>query len=197
MIDITKIDKSKPYNLFVYFYQKALKNKQKNIEACAISSFDASKNFVDSRFVNIKFIIDDKWIFFSNYESAKSEQFSTHNQISALFYWSSIDVQIRIKGKIAKTSKSFSDNYFKNRSYSKNALAISSQQSKVIESYDKVLDSYNDTLKQSNKLRPLTWGGYKFKPYSIEFWQGDDNRVNKRELYINNKKNWTYSILQP
>ena len=197
MIDINYIDKSEPYDLFVNFYKQALQSEQKNIEACVISSLDTKKKFVDSRFVNIKYIINDDWIFFSNYESPKSQQFKMHNQISALFFWSSIDIQIRLKAKIKKTSKSFSDNHFKNRSHYKNALAISSQQSKVVESYDKVLNSYEDTLKINPKKRPAYWGGYKFKPYSIEFWQGNKNRINKRRLYIYSKKTWKCSIIQP
>tara|TARA_B100001093_G_scaffold420282_1_gene412155 strand:+ start:31076 stop:31666 length:591 start_codon:yes stop_codon:yes gene_type:complete len=196
MINFKNLNKSVPYNQFVIFYNKAIEKKQRNIEACAISSYDKKNNFVDSRFVNIKYIIDDSWIFFSNYNSPKSSQFESHNQISALFFWSTINVQIRLQGEITKTSKEFSDEHFNNRSHSKNALAKSSKQSKEITSYEKVIDQYEEVLKTSFS-RPNSWGGFEFIPFSIEFWQGNENRLNKRELYSYENKNWNLSILQP
>ena len=60
-------------------------------------------NEVDSRYVNLKYIKDSEWIFFSNYNSPKSIAFNAHNQVSAVIYWKSINLQIRIlkiKGKI-------------------------------------------------------------------------------------------------
>ena len=196
MINFKNLNKSVPYNQFVIFYNKAIEKKQRNIEAGAISSYDKKNNFVDSRFVNIKYIIDDSWIFFSNYNSPKSSQFESHNQISALFFWSTINVQIRLQGEITKTSKEFSDEHFNNRSHSKNALAKSSKQSKEITSYEKVIDQYEEVLKTSFS-RPNSWGGFEFIPFSIEFWQGNENRLNKRELYSYENKNWNLSILQP
>ena len=62
-------------------------------------------NEVDSRYVNLKFITNDEFIFFSNYDSPKASAFNSHNQIAALLYWSSINVQIRMKAKIKKTSR--------------------------------------------------------------------------------------------
>ena len=82
--------------------------------------------------VNLKYIIDDEWIFFSNYNSLKAQNFLNHDQISALFYWDSINVQIRIKAKIFKTLSKFSDEHFEKRNIKKNALSISSMQSQPI-----------------------------------------------------------------
>ena len=75
---------------------------QKNIEAISISSYNTKKHEVDSRYVNLKFINNDEFIFFSNYKSPKASAFNSHNQIAALLYWPSINVQIRMKAKIRK-----------------------------------------------------------------------------------------------
>ena len=109
MIEITNISKEKPYQIFKSYYDSALLAKQKSIEAISISSFDSSSNEVESRFVNLKYIIDNKWTFFSNYESPKAMHFESHNQISALFYWQKLNLQIRLKAKIFKSPKTFSD----------------------------------------------------------------------------------------
>lgn len=64
MIDITKIDKSDPYIIFEKFYNMALDKNQSNVEAIAISSYDIYNKQVDSRFVNLKYIIEQDWYFF-------------------------------------------------------------------------------------------------------------------------------------
>ena len=201
MIKIYKLNDSEPYNLFNELYQKALCKDEKQIEAISISSFSKSLNQVDSRYVNLKYIDDEEWIFFSNYSSPKAKQFSEHDQISAVLLWKSINVQIRILANIKHTSRLKSDEHFSKRSQSKNALAISSDQSKQIGSYDKVLINYEKTLHGDKDLntRPSYWGGFSFKPYSIEFWEGKPNRLNKRILFkkIDKTKGWKKNYLQP
>ena len=66
MIEIRNIAQDKPHELFIKYYDEALKAKQSSINAISISSFDFEKNEVESRFVNLKYIIEDKWIFFTN-----------------------------------------------------------------------------------------------------------------------------------
>ena len=123
-----------------------------------ISTFNKEKNEVDSRCVNLKFVDGNEFIFFSNYKSPKSVAINSHNNISALFYWSSINVQIRMKAKIEKTSQYFNSEYFKKRSLDKNALAISSYQSLAIDSYDDVVSKYNKVKESQNLTEcPSYW----------------------------------------
>lgn len=199
MIKITNLSKNKPYLMFREHYLEALKAKQKFIEAVAISSYDELTKQVDSRFVNLKYINNDQWTFFSNYNSSKAEQFISNSNISALFYWNSINVQIRIKANIFKSSVSISDEHFGNRSLEKNSLAISSRQSKVIKSYEAVQEKYLKILNNtnSNKARPEYWGGYTFVPFQFEFWEGHQSRLNKRILYKSVELNWEESFLEP
>ena len=48
-----------------------------------------------------------------------------------------------MKAKIEKTDKKFNQEYFYNRDKKKNALAISSNQSREISSYEAVQENYN------------------------------------------------------
>lgn len=176
----------------------AIEAGQKNIQAISISSFNKSKNEVDSRFVNLKFIDNRDFIFFSNYNSPKSKAFDSHNQISSLLYWETINCQIRIKAKIRKTRPEYNQKYFQKRSLNKNALAISSNQSNVISSFDQVKANYEYTKNNKDlKTCPDFWGGFAFTPFEIEFWEGDEFRLNKRSLYKKYKTNWNHLILEP
>ena len=187
-----------PYALLKSKYNAALKANQTNIEAISISSYSIQFNEVRSRFVNLKFIDNKEFIFFSNYQSPKAKDFLDHNQISALIYWNNINVQIRLKGIIKKTSKEFNNIYFQDRSKKKNALAISSSQSLPIESYESVIKKYNNVLKNDNLEKcPDYWGGYSFKPYYFEFWEGHETRLNKRNTYELKNNKWEHFVLQP
>ena len=198
MIHFNNLSCEKPFLLFKEKYDEALELKQKNIEAISISTYNKEKNEVDSRFVNLKFIDNDKFIFFTNYNSPKSLAFETHNQISGLFFWAATNVQIRIKARIEKTSSKYNQGYFKNRTPEKNALAISSAQSELVSSYNTVVKNYNETYKGKDLSEcPEYWGGFSFTPYYFEFWEGNENRLNKRESFALSNKEWTYSILQP
>lgn len=198
MINFIELSRQVPYIIFKEKYDAALAAGQKSIEAISISSFNTKKHEVDSRFVNLKFIKNDEFIFFSNYNSPKAASFSSHNQIAALVYWPSINTQIRIRAKIKKTSSDFNQKYFFSRSEEKNALSISSNQSQPISSYEQVKENYNKSFKGDDlKECPDYWGGFSFKPYEIEFWKGDKFRLNRRDLYLKKDKNWSHTILEP
>ena len=199
MIEIKKISKEKPYKKFLEYYEKALDNNQSMIYAINVSSYDIDSKEVESRMVNLKYIIDNEWTFFSNYQSPKALQFQKHDQISVIFYWDSIDVQIRVKAKVRKSNDNLSDEHFKSRASEKNALAISSMQSSKINSYKNVVDNYNEILAKNDQVskRPNYWGGFSFVPYYFEFWEGHKNRINKRNVYSLEKDIWKNYYLQP
>ena len=198
MIKFINPSTEKPYIHFQSLYQKALENDQRGIEAISVSSYSKVVSEVEARYVNLKYIVDNEWIFFSNYNSPKAQQFENHSQVSILIYWASTNTQIRMKAKIKKTSTGFNKRYFTKRSNDKNAIAISSDQSKVISSYEEVIKKYQNVSKTKNLSDcPDYWGGYSFKPYEIEFWEGHESRINKRDLYKLKQKKWHHFVLEP
>ena len=200
MFEAINIPKLKPYEGFLDYYAKALKLNQSSIEAMVVSSFSKELNQTNSRFVNLKIINSTDFIFFSNYESPKAREFNLNNRVSCLFFWNKINLQIRMNGIISKTDSNFSDDYFFNRSKEKNGLAVSSNQSNKIKSYQSVKDKYKATMDSDIdlNLRPDYWGGYSFKPYYFEFWEGQKHRLNKRTVYeCFENDNWNKSYLEP
>tara|TARA_B100001063_G_C16640672_1_gene490650 strand:+ start:43 stop:639 length:597 start_codon:yes stop_codon:yes gene_type:complete len=198
MIKFTNLNQEIPYLIFKKKYDDALNANQKNIEAISISSYSKKLKEVNARFVNLKFIVDKNFIFFSNYNSPKSQDFKEHNQITALVYWNSINTQIRMKATIERSPKEFNESYFSKRSEQKNALSISSNQSEFIDSYESVKEKYLKSLEHDDlKKCPEFWGGYSFTPYYFEFWEGHSSRLNKRDVYEKSDDSWKHLILQP
>tara|TARA_B100000945_G_scaffold295851_1_gene273682 strand:- start:502 stop:1098 length:597 start_codon:yes stop_codon:yes gene_type:complete len=187
-----------PYLKFKEEYDSAVSANQKIIEAISVSSFCKSSKIVDSRYVNLKIIDDRDFIFFSNYDSPKSKQFNSHNQVCVTIFWNNINVQIRMRANIKKTSKEFNKRYFQSRSEKKNALAISSKQSNKIDSYERVEERYKKTeLNEDLKKCPDYWGGFVFRPYYFEFWSGHESRLNRRKVFELQNQNWIDYFLQP
>ena len=94
MIVFKDLPAVEPYQQFQKDYLDAEKANQPLIHAIAISSFNKTLNEVESRFVNLKYIEGEEWIFFSNYNSPKAKSFESHDQISAMFYWSTTNVPV-------------------------------------------------------------------------------------------------------
>ena len=198
MIEFINPSEEMPYIKFKEIYNRALSENQNNIEAINISSYSKKFNEVNSRFVNLKYVDKKDFFFFSNYNSPKAKEFDLHDQISASIFWGRSNVQIRMKAKIKKTSLTYNQNYFNKRSSKKNALAISSNQSMPISSYEEVKKNYKESLELGNlKKCPDYWGGYSFTPYYFEFWEGHESRLNKREVYEKSNDSWKYLFLQP
>ena len=64
MIEFININEAIPYKIFKDLYEKAVQENQTNVEAISISSYNTEKKEVDSRFVNIKHLKDNEFIFF-------------------------------------------------------------------------------------------------------------------------------------
>ena len=201
MIEFVNINDSAPYKEFKKLYDIAYNKKQDYIEAMCISSYNIDKGEISSRFVNLKCIKKKEFYFFSNYSSPKSIDFKNHPQINATFFWNKTNTQIRIKAKIYKADEDFSDEHFRKRSIEKNALAISSEQSKHINSYNEVIQKYESELEllrnKDSFERPDYWGGFYFIPYYFEFWIGNEFRINQRKEFVLEENKWMENILQP
>jgi pyridoxamine 5'-phosphate oxidase len=198
MIQFNNLNPEIPYQFLKDKYDEALNAGQQCIEAISISSYNKEISEVNSRYVNLKFISNNEFIFFSNYDSPKTSAFNSHSQIAVLAYWPSINVQIRMKAIIKRMTNEFNQNYFFNRSEEKNALAISSNQSKPIDSYSLVKENYYKSLKNDDlKKCPDYWGGFSFTPYHFEFWKGHESRLNKREVFDKIDGVWEQLYLQP
>src|SRR5678816_869743 len=69
------------------------------------------------RIVLLKSFDQDGFVFFTNYESTKGKQLEANPYAALGFYWIELDRQIRISGKVERTSREESQTYFHSVSY--------------------------------------------------------------------------------
>ena len=153
-----------------------------------------------SRVVLLKQVDDDGFVFFTNYHSAKAQQLDSNPYAALVFYWPQHDRQVRIEGKVERTSAAESAEYFQTRPRESQIGAWASPQSSVIAGRE-VLEERARELEEYYRDReiecPSHWGGYRLRPDRIEFWKNRVGRLHDRILYELTDGAWTIKRLAP
>jgi pyridoxamine 5'-phosphate oxidase len=154
-----------------------------------------------ARVVLLKDFDERGFIFFTNYASEKGRHLEKNPKAALVFYWMEVERQIRIQGKVEKTSREESEHYFHSRPIGAQLGAWASRQSEVIDAR-RVLDARLDEMKQrfaeGEVPLPPHWGGYRLKPQRMEFWQGRPDRLHDRFRYtLQTNGSWSIDRLAP
>ncbi|HAC63017.1 MAG TPA: pyridoxamine 5'-phosphate oxidase, partial [Cyanothece sp. UBA12306] len=153
------------------------------------------------RTVLLKYFDSQGFIFFTNYKSYKAQQIAENPHVALLFFWSSLERQVKIRGKATKISTAESLKYFITRPRGSQLGAWCSEQSSVISSRQILEMEFEEVRRkfaQGEVPLPSFWGGYRVVPHYFEFWQGRPNRLHDRFSYtIKDGKTWNIQRLAP
>ena len=188
-----------PIVQFRYWLHDALKAGVPEPTAMVLSTVGIEGS-PSARVVLLKNLDHDGFTFFSNYESRKGTQIAQNPNASLQFIWPQIERQVRIEGRVAKTPRNISDEYFQSRPEGSKIGAWASPQSQIVPSreyIDNLQKDYQLLFKNKVLERPENWGGYKLFPHTIEFWQGRENRLHDRFEYKMNGSIWEIHRLAP
>jgi pyridoxamine 5'-phosphate oxidase len=190
-----------PFVAFQSWFKQALDDQIKEPNAMTLATVD-HQGRPDARIVLLKEQVEDYFVFYTNYTSAKGGQMEHNDHVCLVFNWLAQERQIRIRGKISFQDKDKAEAYFQSRPRSSQVAAWSSPQSAKIEDRQVLETLIQETEKvfEGQDLLPLppTWGGYKVAPYEIEFWQGRRSRLHDRLKYTLNKEGaWDIDRLAP
>ncbi|XP_037547179.1 pyridoxine-5'-phosphate oxidase [Nematolebias whitei] len=156
-------------------------------EANAMCVATAAKDGRPSaRMVLLKGFSSDGFRFFTNYESRKGVELDSNPFACLVFYWEPLNRQVRIEGSVERIPHQSSCEYFHSRPKSSQIGAVVSRQSSPIPNRDCLRQKnaeLGDEYKDKEVPMPDYWGGYLVKPTSIEFWQGQTNRLHDRIVF--------------
>ena len=158
------------------------------------------ENQVSSRVVLLKEMNKAEIIFYTNYLSEKGRQISKNPYGAVNFYWPQLKKQIRLEGRLAKTSRQKSITYWRSRSRQSQISQKLSLQSQRVSSKKELLTLKKQTERQfKNKAIPCPqhWGGYRLKIKKIEFWIEGRQRLHDRFLFERKGQLWAFKRLFP
>ncbi len=168
-------------------------------EANAVVLATAHENRPSARVVLLKEFGANGFVFYTNYESRKGRELKTNPYAAMLFYWPELERQVRVEGMVERLSREVSEAYFDSRPEGSRLSAIISPQSQTIPSRGMLETLAGEFLQFGKHLKmPDFWGGYVLQPDRIEFWQGRENRLHDRLVYVLSEKDvWMLSRLAP
>ena len=191
--------KNDPFEQFNTWMLQAIDSKCMHPNAMSLATV-GKDGMPNVRIVLLKDANADGFVFYTNYESQKGTELTSNNLACLNFFWGELERQIRISGTITKTSEEQSNSYFQSRPRESQLGALTSPQSKIVESEGYLVERFNmlqDQYKDQSIPRPEHWGGYILKPSRIEFWQGRTNRLHDRFAYTKQADSWEINRLAP
>lgn len=188
-----------PFAQFHLWLEEAINAQQKEPNAMTLATINKDGK-PSARIVLLKNLDERGFVFFTNYDSQKGQDLTANPYASLVFWWTELERQVRVEGKVEKITPAESDEYFNVRPQGSKLGAWASPQSQVIPNRD-VLDNnlknFEEEYQGKTVPRPSHWGGFRVIPQKIEFWQGRANRLHDRLCYTLKDNQWIIERLAP
>ena len=188
-----------PLKQFRLWFNEVIGAGISEANAMMLSTF--SNGRPSGRVVLLKDLDERGFSFFTNYASKKSREMEANPQVALTFFWKELERQVRIEGRVVRTSDAESDAYFAVRPRGSQIGAWVSDQSEVIPDrafLEEKTESFKTRFEDSEVPRPPHWGGYRVIPDYVEFWQGRPSRLHDRLAYTKQVDgSWKIERLSP
>ena len=188
-----------PIKQFQTWYDQAKEAQIPEPDAAVIASVN-EEEYPSSRFVLVRKVDENGFVFYTNYRSDKATSFSLSPKVSLTFGWLPLHRQVRVHGLVEVAKDKESDDYFSQRPRGHQIGAWASPQGQVIPDRKTLEGRYSEISERFGDdpiPRPEHWGGYRIRPTMIEFWQGRPDRLHDRLRYSWSTDRWILQRLAP
>jgi len=178
--DFTEADE--PFRLFTAWLTDATATEPRDPTAMTLATVD-SAGLPNARMVLLKGVDEHGFVFYTNMDSQKGQELDAQPLAALVFYWKSVNRQVRVRGSVEHVTETEADTYFASRPKQAQIGAWASQQSAPLESrfaFEKAVAAYAAKYAIGDVPRPPNWSGYRIVPISIEFWQERPFRLHDR-----------------
>lgn len=190
---------SNPLTLFRAWFDEAVAAKLPEPYAMSLATCGGD-NRPSVRIVLMRELTEQGVVFYTNYDSAKGQDIADNPNAEVLFFWHSLERQVRLSGQMIKVSPEKSAAYFAKRPRESQLGAwVSQPQSGVVDNRQTMEEKFLtlDQQHAQNVPYPSFWGGYELIIDHAEFWQGRLGRMHDRMAYTKQGDAWQIMRLLP
>ena len=188
-----------PLELFHAWFEDARESGAPMPEAVALATATPD-GAPSARMVLLKRADEGCFVVSTNYESRKGRELAANPRAALLFHWHPAGRQVRVEGRVERTSPEESDALHRDRPRASRLAAWTSHQSEPVEGRDELDAAYAAReleFEGADVPLPPFWGGFRLVPDVYEFWQHRENRLHIRFAYRRSGDGWAIDELQP
>ena len=188
-----------PISQFRHWYAEAEAARlvEPNAMTLATAGIDGAPT---ARIVLLKEVDERGFVFFTDYRSQKGGELRANPRAALVFFWQTLERQVRIVGKVERVSAEESAAYYASRPRESQLGAWASHQSQPLREravLDRSLAEVASRFGDGQIPYPVHWGGFRVIPDAVEFWQGRPSRLHDRLLYGHGPAGWVITRLSP
>lgn len=162
-----------------------------------LSTVDAEGR-VDARFVDLKEVSGDGFVFGTHLESPKAKSMADSPRVSLTFWWPALHRQVRVAGSASRAADGIADRLFEARSREARAVSAVSAQSQPLPDPEALRARVDEAVRSGAPIpRPRNWGAYCVRPERMEFLRFSESRLHERVLFVRDEDRWVQQQLQP
>ena len=120
-----------PIKQFEMWFGQASQAKCPEPHAMTLATVDENSH-PSARIVLLKGIINNQFVFYTNYLSQKGQSIASNPRVALLFFWHELERQVRIEGTCSFLNPDLSDAYYQSRPIESRIGAWASPQSKIV-----------------------------------------------------------------
>jgi pyridoxamine 5'-phosphate oxidase len=198
-LDVSNVSDD-PIIQFNKWFQEAIQAEVPEPNAMILATVNAEAR-PSARVMLLKGVENNKFLFFTNYQSDKGKALENNAACALTFFWPQLERQIRIEGVVNRIDEKRSEVYFQSRPRLSQIGAWASPQSTMIPNREILEERFRQMEQkfagQEVLPKPKQWGGFEVEPLKIEFWQGRASRLHDRILFTFVDGTWKINRLSP
>jgi pyridoxamine 5'-phosphate oxidase len=123
--------------------------------------------------------------------SRKRKEIIAHPKVALTFWWEETQRQIRIQGTASAIPQEDAHFFFNDQSYESKTVSPISIQDAITNDLELLRVRFRESVNNQQPIqKPAHWGGWKIKPYRIEFLEFKTSRLHHRTRYTHSQEGW-------